>query len=698
MPRRGRGRGRGHWRGRGRGRGKPTYPPHGGPGEESVETSSYTPEGEEENSHIPGILDGSLPTGKQPEAMEVNEKEGDPDEHGEVEEGFLKEADVGITEYISSLPGFNAIIKQRYSDFIVNEIDEEGQTVKLTHLEVDQSLLQADDEEDGPELDGVLSHEQKEKLDDFNSNPVQERTLDFCAPEDKVMRAKMHQIVRVRYKSLESDTLFENDVRFIRIMAKGAKGAGSRHFYGRRNIQHRSWPRGCGNYCKFVLYKENMDTIEAVYRLTKFFHINKNMFQFAGTKDKRAITSQEFTVYRVKAERLVSANRYFYKMALGNFRYVDQPLKLGQLSGNRFTIILRDVTGSDELINTSLESLKTKGFINYFGMQRFGSTAIPTYQVGKELLKSNYKEAAELILQPRPGEKESIAECRKSWWKDKNCMQMLTALPRKYNIERTLLEGLIKFGESNYANAFQMIHRNTRMLYLHGYQSYIWNSVASRRLREFGMVPIVGDLVYKGNMKDVAFKEESSANGTAPDGPTSSRMTPAVVTTETKSQYTIHDVLLPLPGYDVKYPDNEVGKWYTDLLAADGLTMEGLKHSNKQYALPGAYRRLIILPTGLEWKTYQYTDVTKELTISDLDLIQQKPEPVSEPDGTTKALKLEMCLQQSCYATMALREILKIDTSAAYQSTLNHGVMPDRTPTAIVVKEMQSKQQTNQTG
>lgn len=41
------------------------------------------------------------------------------------------------------------------------------------------------------------------------------------------MRAKMHQIVRVRYKSLESDTLFENDVRFIRIMAKGAKGAGS---------------------------------------------------------------------------------------------------------------------------------------------------------------------------------------------------------------------------------------------------------------------------------------------------------------------------------------------------------------------------------------------------------------------------------------------------------------------------------------
>lgn len=54
------------------------------------------------------------------------------------------------------------------------------------------------------------------------------------------------------------------------------------------------------------------------------------------------------------------------------------------------------------------------------------------------------------------------------------------------------------------------------MLYLHGYQSYIWNRVASRRLKEFGMEPIIGDLVYKGDLKNVAFKEEnqqSSANG-----------------------------------------------------------------------------------------------------------------------------------------------------------------------------------------
>lgn len=43
----------------------------------------------------------------------------------------------------------------------------------------------------------------------------------------------------------------------------------------------------------------------------------------------------------------------------------------------------RDVTGTDEVIDSALQSLKTSGFINYFGMQRFGTTAIPTYRVGK---------------------------------------------------------------------------------------------------------------------------------------------------------------------------------------------------------------------------------------------------------------------------------------------------------------------------
>ena len=37
--------------------------------------------------------------------------------------------------------------------------------------------------------------------------------------------------------------------------------------------------------------------------------------------------------------------------------------------------------------------------------------------------------------------------------------------------------------------------RTTRLLYLHSYQSYVWNCMVSRRIELYGHQPTVGDLV-----------------------------------------------------------------------------------------------------------------------------------------------------------------------------------------------------------
>ncbi|CAG8703334.1 21752_t:CDS:2, partial [Gigaspora rosea] len=49
----------------------------------------------------------------------------------------IREQDVGLTEYVDpSIPGFSAIIKQRYSDFLVYEIDQDGNIVHITNTDI----------------------------------------------------------------------------------------------------------------------------------------------------------------------------------------------------------------------------------------------------------------------------------------------------------------------------------------------------------------------------------------------------------------------------------------------------------------------------------------------------------------------------------------------------------------------------------
>lgn len=65
-------------------------------------------------------------------------------------------------------------------------------------------------------------------------------------------------------------------------------------------------------------------------------------------------------------------------------RLSNDGIKLGDLKGNRFQIVIRNVKEENNMIIHAIESLKNNGFINYFGMQRFGNCIdIPTHLIGK---------------------------------------------------------------------------------------------------------------------------------------------------------------------------------------------------------------------------------------------------------------------------------------------------------------------------
>jgi len=138
-------------------------------------------------------------------------------------------------------------------------------------------------------------------------------------------------------------------------------------------------------------------------------------------------------------------------------------------------------------------------------------------------------------------------------------------------------------------------------MYIHAYQSYVWNAIVSERIRIYGSDrPVVGDLVFEKEEEDaknfdieetLTMVEDTNGAGESMTlvettviqslcvAETSSRKSrkpyeaPRVRTlTEVDlDKYTIFDVIMPLPGTDVAYPEGSLGEKYRQFLCADGL-------------------------------------------------------------------------------------------------------------------------------
>uniref|UniRef100_A0A672HH54 Pseudouridylate synthase 7 homolog n=1 Tax=Salarias fasciatus TaxID=181472 RepID=A0A672HH54_SALFA len=598
----------------------------GCPEDEEQNTPSKKTKVEEDHKN------GGHPTRDEEEGL-GGEEEGDgEEEEGETFADMMKhgltELDVGILKYVSDHEGFSGILKERYSDFVVHEINKQGKVVHLDDLSIPA--------EAEPKECDVLTDEQKKQLTELQLFTNKEDNVSIEVMDDtKEKRTLVHKAIKSQFPGLETKTEEKEGRKYIvayHAAGKKALAAPRKHF----------WPKNRGSYCHFVLYKENKDTMDAINVLSKFLRTRPNMFSYMGTKDKRAITVQEIAVLKITAERLAHLNKCLMNLKLGNFSYKNHPLKLGELQGNHFTVVIRNISGSDEQVHQSMTSLKQTGFINYFGMQRFGTTAVPTQQVGRAILKNDWNQVVDLILKPRPGaEKGFLVRCREEWAKTQDPEAALKKLPNKRCVEGQLLRGLSMYGKKNIITAFGLIPRNNRLMYIHSYQSVVWNTMVSRRIEAFGLKAVEGDLVLEGTR---------------------------ALSAEEAEKHSIHDIVMPLPGFDVIYPSHH---GYRELLAADGLDIDNMRHKVKDYSLAGAYRRVLIRPTDVSWKVIQYDDPKISLVHSDFEILENKPAPVFNSEGKYRALRMEFSLPPSTYATMAIREVLKLDTSIKKQTQLN---------------------------
>jgi len=705
-----------------------------------------------------------------------------------------QETKFGITVYASPNSGFSGIVKQRYTDFLVNEIQSNGQVLHLDSLALpapkpeqkqdtkpegtvagrEKSVPETtvgpatgsanalvDKAAEGDEttreerkaaavasisaesmstLVAIFGEKTSEAIRSLYGKVVanpDKKTRDYGnlvsdPVVDKQQRTDAHVAVRRIFENrLETFTQEDNTITIK--AAPQQRGEKSRRKAPQRGegpiVRGKvGWEEMGGEHLHFTLYKENKDTMEVLYFLASQMKLHTKNFNMAGTKDRRGVTVQRISLFRTTKERLQGFNPTLRNAVLSGFKYEKTGLELGDLQGNEFTITLRDcqvpgIEGLDsnakfdltkKTIETAVEDFKQLGFINYYGLQRFGTFATSTDEIGRFMLQGNLKGACESILtfsgtalaaaknqiddSKISNDDKARAKALDLWRQGEKMGTVLEKLPRKFQAESAIVKHLgwvdRRSGKQNqltdYHGALSQIARNLRLMYVHAYQSKVWNSAAATRLEKHGHKVIEGDLVLvqehpvavleEAPLADVDDEGEVIIRPSADDSAAAIdekfERARALTKEEAESgKYNMFDLVLPLPGFDVEYPKNDIKDFYISFMAQDKLNPYDMRRKWKDISLSGGYRKILARPgqVSYEVKTYHHED--EQLVQTDLEKLKaaQKVETGAE-NGTVSAksqdhkmtsdepkiaLVLQMQLGSSQYATMALRELTK---------------------------------------
>ena len=265
-----------------------------------------------------------------------------------------------------------------------------------------------------------------------------------------------------------------------------------------------------GEYTHFTLEKMNWDTHRAIKFIAKRLGVSHKRFGFAGTKDKRAVTSQRVAVWNVDTEDLRKVDIKGIK--LSNFRRSDRRISLGESLGNRFEIAVRDIRDTrpgnarglydiqelQELLESISSRLKEAGVPNYFGYQRFGVTRPNTHLVGRNIINGDLRSAVLSYLgRPYKSEREDVYEARKFVDDTGDFKKALEIFPRRLNYERNMLDALSK-NPNDFAGALRRLPKKLRWMLVHAYQSYLFNRILSLSIErgiereEIDKIPLFG--------------------------------------------------------------------------------------------------------------------------------------------------------------------------------------------------------------
>ncbi|KAG7393897.1 hypothetical protein PHYPSEUDO_000074 [Phytophthora pseudosyringae] len=473
--------------------------------------------------------------------------------------------------------------------------------------------------------DGGMTLENCERLLTFlrkgASDPAASKGIELEHEDTKEVRTGLHRLIAKSSSSFKTKTETRNGVQRLVV-----------HFMPKTNKKRkRSHPQG---YLRFVLQKTNEEHFTCLDKLARQLRRPLSAFSYAGTKDKTAITYQHVVVAGVAPDQLLRVNSGAATgIRVGDLKYIETPMSLGGANGNRFSIMLRglfpETECSAEALRSSLESaldrIKRHGFANYFGFQRVGfpSRTVRAHHIGEKIIAGKWEGALRLMLTVQDGDSDDAVKAKQLYLESGDAEAALKFMPHGMSVERQLLQGLKRYGSDAFEQVVQSMPFSRRVMYMHAYQSYLFNRMASYRLRQYGTKVVEGDLIQCDGQSNKAVKAVTAAEA---------------VKLNNDREDALSLVLLPLPGRNVMLPSNSTKDACIKVpkccqMMEQGGTKVPLCESGP---VKGAYRTLVAYPRALEWSWQEEQD-------------------------NSLSLQLSFSLDSGCFATMCLREVLHSD-------------------------------------
>lgn len=369
-------------------------------------------------------------------------------------------------------------------------------------------------------------------------------------------------------------------------------------------------PTAQGPFALYRLTKRSLGTPEAIYQLCRAWKLAPQRVSYGGLKDRHALTTQHLTIAHGPPRDLHTRT-----WTLRHLGQIDRPFASTDLVGNRFVIVLRDLSKPESSrLRTRLEQTREDGVANYFDEQRFRSVSRSGEFVGRALIAGDFDRALYLALaEPyaydRPADRELKARLRQHWGQWSLLRASLPPGPA-HRVAAYLADH-----PDDLAGAFSRLPYELQSLYLSAYQSHLWNRLLEQWIIRHARR---GQLVYL----------TKAAGGWC----LLRRLSPEDVTFWRGCH-------LPLPSARLRLPDADpLASVLMEILGSEGLTLAQMK-------VPGLRRPFFSKGSRAAW--FWPEELTIERAADDLHPGRRK-------------LTLRFTLPRGCYATMLVKRVTAV--------------------------------------